>query len=110
MICNIDRVSKVKREKVLRALEFVERENVGGVVDKVILFGSSITSACTEESDIDVCFVSKYDAKNEEFFRIFGGFEIASGDVCDVVVYDKVGEKLREEIDKKGVVMYERTW
>lgn len=108
MTYNIDRINKIKRENVIKALEFVEKENVSGVIDKVILFGSCVTNVCTEESDLDVCLVSKYNAKNDTFFRIFGGFEIASGDVCDVTVYDKIGEKLRKEIDKNGVVIYER--
>ena len=70
-------------------------------IKKVIVFGSSVTSACNPWSDIDVYFELNEDNP-------------ANIDVCGIEVpVDKwdnfsVDERLRKEIDETGVVVYEK--
>lgn len=69
-------------------------------IQKIIVFGSSVTKACNPWSDIDVYF----EKKKEGAFPVVGS---------DSAVYDKwdnfsVSKDLLKEIKKKGVVVYER--
>ena len=107
MIQNIERVHPIKREKVLRGLQFIEAYNTTGIVKRILLFGSAVTSDCTEESDIDFCFVSDGTCEDPVFFSLFGGLPLAVKDLCDILVYQDLKGKIKEEIDKKGVVVYE---
>lgn len=107
MVVNVERINPVKRSKILKGLTFVENKNKDGVIQKIILFGSAVSGDCSKESDIDLCLVSDYTAENPVFFSIFGGLPIVMDDSCDIVVYQKLKGNLKEEIDKKGVVIYE---
>lgn len=53
-----------------------------GCISKVVVFGSSLTENCTDDSDIDL---------------------------CDILSYRKLDDHggLKAEIDKNGVVIYE---
>ena len=107
-IINTTRISEIKKDKIMLALNFIEAESRREkVIDKVILFGSCITDNCTETSDIDMCLVSKYDCKNKTFFNIYGGIPLILDDSCDILIYSKLRGALKDEIDKKGVVVYE---
>lgn len=107
-IINTTRISEIKKDKIMLALNFIEAESRREkVIDKVILFGSCITDNCTEASDIDICLVSKYDCKNKNFFNIYGGLPLILDDACDILIYSKLHGALKAEIDKNGVVVYE---
>lgn len=107
MIKNIDYVHSVKRQKIIDGLRFLESKNQNGIITKVILFGSVITDNCTDNSDIDICFVTEYDSHTPLFFEIFGGFPLAMNDLCDIFIYSNVSGKLKDVIDKTGIVIYE---
>ena len=109
MCLNDKLINSVKRDKINNAIKYLAQNNSKGVIEKVILFGSCITDECTSQSDIDVCFVSSYDSSNSDFFNIYGGFSIAADDLCDIVIYDRVNGKLKNEINNKGVIIYEYT-
>ena len=109
MCLNDKLINPMKRNKINNAVEYLSQNNSKGVIKKVILFGSCITDMCTDESDIDVCFVSSYNSSDIDFFKIYGGFSIAANDLCDIVVYNRIDGKLKEEIDNKGVIIYEYT-
>ncbi len=68
-------------------------------VRKIIIFGSSVTSACNPWSDIDV-FV---DLKRREILR-----KPKVGVPIDLWTNYDVDERLMHEIKEKGVVVYER--
>ena len=107
-IMNLDKIHKIKRDKIKNGLLFVDKENAkDNVIQKIIIFGSSITEDCTNNSDIDICIFTNYDTKNMTFFTIFGKLPLIIDDLCDIVVYSKINGKLKEEIDKKGVIVYE---
>lgn len=68
---------------------------------KAIVFGSSITSACNPWSDIDIYFEQEVES------------DVLPSIHSDEVVFDKwtnftCDEKLKAEIEKKGVVFYRR--
>ncbi len=67
----------------------------------MIIFGSSVTEECTEESDIDVCLVLDYTTANNVYFRIHGGLGRVMDDIVDVFNFKRVGDKLKNEILKK---------
>lgn len=68
---------------------------------KVIIFGSSVTSACNPWSDVDVY----YEMLNESYRPcIFTESSIDGWTNFDI----PKGEKLLDEIKEKGVLVYER--
>ena len=74
---------------------FSQNENV----KKIIIFGSSVTSACNPWSDIDV-FV---ELKREDTLR-----KPKVGVPIDLWTNYDVDDRLMQEISEKGVVVYER--
>ena len=105
---NENRINKLKLDKVKKAIAFIEAESKKEkVIDRVILFGSTITDDCTNRSDIDLCLVTNYDCKNKTFFNIYGRLPLVMDDSCDILIYSKLRGALKNEIDQKGVVIYE---
>ncbi len=108
VILNLDKINPIKREKVRKGMEFVDKMNaIEPVVDKVIVFGSSVRDDCTEESDIDLCLFTNYDTSNKTFFKLRGNLPIVMDDLCDVLKYSKINKDFKCEIEK-GVIVYER--
>lgn len=110
MISNLEQINKIKRKKINNVLHYIDSVNKQtgrDNVKRVIIFGSSITDDCTEDSDIDICLDTEYDCKNRDFFKIYGNIEIIAEDLCDILIYRKLNGDLKREIDKKGVTVYE---
>lgn len=107
-IMNLDKVNPIKREKIKKGMEYIASLN-DGCISKVIVFGSSITGDCTNDSDIDLCFITDTNCKNSVYADIYGNMEIVMDDLCDILSYNKLNNTgdLKAEIDKKGVVVYE---
>lgn len=94
---NADRIFPTQQKDVKKLIDVCSRDSN---IRKIIIFGSSVTSACNPWSDIDVYFELRHDKKlpvihNQE------------------AVYDKwsnftVDSVLLQEILKTGVVVYER--
>lgn len=108
MIKNIDRIHPCKREKVLRGMEYVEEVNRDSVViPKVFIFGSSVTADCSDESDIDVGFVSNVPMGDVRRFEFLRKLPSVMDDLCDVFEINDFGGRLKQEVLQKGVVVYE---
>ena len=75
-------------------------------ISKVIVFGSSVTQDCAEESDIDLCFITM-NPDSDIYSQIYGNMEIVMDDLCDILDYDELKGEVKTEIDKKGVAVYE---
>lgn len=83
---------------------------------RLVLFGSRAAGKMTPNSDIDLCVIEDRVAdKSEEFIkirRLLGDFIVP----MDILVFEKeefekrknVWGTVQYEIDKKGVVLYER--
>jgi len=65
--------------------------------DKVILFGSKATSKADQHSDTDLAVVTQ---------QVFDTSKIYGA--VDIVDYNVAPEKLKELIQKEGIVLYER--
>ena len=76
-------------------------------IRKIILFGSRAKGTNTKRSDIDIAvyggdFDSFYwDVKENANSLLM--FDIVNAD-------EKISQELREEIEKDGVILYEKTW
>jgi len=99
-------INPIKLEKIRKGINFIEKNN-NGEIKKIILFGSSLTEDCSEQSDIDLCFVTDCSSADNSYFRMFGGLPLEMDEICDIVVYGKINGVLREEIDRKGIMIYE---
>lgn len=73
----------------------------------MVIFGSSTTDNCDDDSDIDICLFSNFNSKNPVFFQIYGSLPLIMDDICDILVYRNLKGKIKEEVDKKGVTVYE---
>lgn len=83
---------------------------------RVILFGSRATGSTNLNSDIDICIVdNKFTDKSDEFIKIRKalGRSIVP---LDILIFNPIEFEKRKnilgtvqyEIDKKGVILYER--
>ncbi|MCC8101593.1 MAG: hypothetical protein LIP11_04815 [Clostridiales bacterium] len=76
-------------------IDFQEDHNV----KTVIVFGSAVEFRCNSYSDLDLC-LERYD--HEKPFRCNSEEEI------DLLYWDRIGERLKNEISQKGIVVYDR--
>ena len=70
-------------------------------------FGSSVTKECQNDSDIDICFDITCDTKDLRLFNLRASINQVCDYNCDFLVYSHIGNELKNEIDEKGVVVYE---
>ena len=96
---NAEYIHPLKQELV-QELQRDFRED--GNIKAVIVFGSSVEFRCNSYSDLDLC-IERYDTEKNFHYQA-GSFE----DVVDVLYADRTGERLRREIEEKGIVVYDR--
>ncbi|MDO4291626.1 MAG: nucleotidyltransferase domain-containing protein [Eubacteriales bacterium] len=78
--------------------DFAQDENVKAAV----IFGSGVEFRCNSFSDLDVC-IERYDTAKPFHYEA-----AADGEAIDLLYADQLGEKLRREIEEKGIVVYDR--
>ena len=90
-------------ERVLREISLFARKHS---VTKVILFGSRARGTNTERSDIDIAV---YGGDFDSFYWNIKEniYSLLSFDVVDM--NSRVTEELKKEIERDGVVIYEKT-
>lgn len=90
-------------DRVLRDIRtFAEKHGV----ERVILFGSRARGTNTKRSDIDIA------ASGGDFDAFYGDImeNVHSLLSFDVIDYDRrISEELKKEIEKDGVLLYEKT-
>ena len=69
-------------------MEYIASLN-NGCISKVIVFGSSVTQDCAEESDIDLCFITM-NPDSDIYSQIYDNMEIVMDDLCDILDYDEL--------------------
>ena len=94
---NVEHVFPLQQRDVLK---IVEKAKTIPEISKIIIFGSSVTSACNPWSDIDVYVVQ--DSINTKIT-----FEDLEAPV-DKWTNFTVDDELLEEIEKKGICVYEK--
>ena len=70
------------------------------------MFGSVAENQITLSSDIDIAVVFKKEPENATRFRLDILKKIS--DKVDIQVYNSLPKKVREEIDKKGKLVWKR--
>lgn len=96
---NAEYIHPLKQELVQ---EFQRDFEADGNVKAAIVFGSSVEFRCNSYSDLDLC-IERYDT--EKAFRYQAG---SLDEAVDVLYADQLGERLRREIEEKGIVVYDR--
>ncbi len=100
---NLSQINEVKIEEVSRLIEIAKGSEV---IKRIIIFGSTVTDSCDEDSDIDVCLDIACDTKDQRLYRHVVDFDKACNYNCDIFFYHQLGTTLKNEIDKKGVSVY----
>ena len=104
MVRNLISIDKNKQSIVNSLCRLAERTPV---VKKVIVFGSAANRTCTADSDIDICYDVECDTKDIRIFNLSKETNRICDYNCDIIYYKLAGTNLRNEIDNKGVVVYE---
>ena len=73
----------------------------------LFIFGSSVTDYCSKDSDIDICLDIEGSTKGMDLFEVSKNISKVCGYNCDMLTYGKLQGKIKEEVDTKGVVVYE---
>ncbi len=71
-------------------------------IKAAIIFGSSVEFGCHSFSDLDIC-IERYDS--EKGFRNYPSEYMEE---TDIVYGDLLGMTLRSEVEKKGIVVFDR--
>ena len=78
-------------------------------VKRLILFGSLANGTDTPDSDIDLCLDTSYAARNNGLFALCSEISRACRYNCDILQYSLIGGRIKREIDKNGIVLYDAT-
>ena len=107
MRMNLEKISPIKKAKIEKGIDLVEQCNENEkIIEKMIIFGNSVTNHCTEDSDIDVCLVSDYTTANNAYFEVHGGLGRVMDEVVDIFNFKRIGEKLKNKISKNDIIVY----
>lgn len=71
-------------------------------VKAAIIFGSSVEFHCHSFSDLDIC-IERYDSGAG-----FRNYPDEYEEETDLVYWDAIGMRLKQEIEQKGIVVYDR--
>ncbi len=71
-------------------------------VKAVIVFGSSVEFRCNSYSDLDLCI------ERSDSSRFFHCKNAEPGERIDIIYADRMGERLRREVEEKGIVVFDR--
>lgn len=100
---NIRRVYPLKQRQVAQIYDEAGKHDI---IKRIIIFGSSVTSKCHADSDLDICI----DADVSDGMKVYE-LQKRIGNICDwncdILMYSNLGNRLKNTIDKEGVVIYE---
>ena len=109
--CNYDVLSKAFPTKQEDIEHIINYARTNRKIDKIIIFGSSVTWNCKVNSDIDIAIkLSQSDdceTNSYAFADVLSSISKIIKSDFDLLDYDKISnEHLKRDIDKKGVVVY----
>lgn len=104
LLSNLFLIDPSKRAQVR---ECVKIATANSDILKIIVFGSAAQRKCTENSDLDLCFVMKdsYDKLKMHYSLV--EFGKACNHNCDMLMWDHLKEWFQQEVMDKGVVVYD---
>ena len=103
-VMNMDKVNISKRKQVSSCVEIVKTLPR---IKRMIIFGSGVTDHCSVDSDLDICLDIEGSTKGMDLFEIAKNISKACDYNCDMLTYGKLKGRIKDEIDAKGVVVYE---
>ena len=75
-------------------------------IERLILFGSAVTTNCRVSSDMDIA-IDAPGISDDEFLKIAKAFYLGVPSELDMVHYNRITNSLlKNEIDRKGVDVY----
>ncbi|MCD7709107.1 MAG: nucleotidyltransferase domain-containing protein [Clostridiales bacterium] len=104
MMENLSKVNSLKRNQIEQVITSADRS---GVVRRLIVFGSSVTDYCTQESDVDLCFDTTCNIEDRRIFDLIVDADKACEYNCDILFYNDLRGKIKQEVDQKGEIVYE---
>ena len=111
------RIVKVAEVKVERIKQYISVFPTLKSIDRVILFGSAMTEHCTEQSDVDLCFLYRdKDQYREDMEELY--YEIMPGSteddaMCAAHDWFENTNSLTGAMKvaaKEGIVIYDSNW
>ena len=75
-------------------------------VKRLIIFGSTVTDHCTEESDIDVCADVDCPDRGRDLHNLHVALCKTCDANCDILIYRRLDGQIKDEVDRKGVTVY----
>lgn len=105
MAATVD-ISRINRKKIDCVRKMVEVVQNHDIVKRLIIFGSAVTEDCTDESDIDICADISYREKGLKVYNLGADLSRICNGNCDILFYDRLKGQIKDEVDKKGVVVY----
>ncbi len=98
--------SRVNRIKLDSVNEMINVARKYPFVKRLIIFGSSVTDYCTEESDIDVCADVDCPDRGRDLHNLHVELCKTCDANCDILIYRRLSGQIKKEVDKKGVIVY----
>ncbi len=96
---NAEYVHPLKQDLVQEFQRDFERD---ANIKAAIVFGSGVEFRCNSYSDLDLC-IERYDPEKPFHYDAAG-----NGEAVDIIYADRMGDRLRREIEEKGIVVYDR--
>lgn len=97
-------IHDIKKEQISSCISIISKYDF---VKRMIIFGSSVTDHCTEDSDVDICIDMEGTTIGLHTFYMDSELSKACNHNCDILTYNKLNGKIKDEIDNKGVIVYE---
>ncbi|MBR3107929.1 MAG: nucleotidyltransferase domain-containing protein [Clostridia bacterium] len=99
----VNQIHWLKKPMVDQCVRIAEEEKN---VRRMIIFGSSVTEKCREDSDVDICVDMRSGQTSPETYRTLMRMTKACGLNCDIVFYGDIKGRLKDEIEQNGVTVY----
>ncbi len=101
---NIKKINPLKRDQVLSCIKIAQRSSK---IAKLIIFGSAVTNQCKDSSDVDICIDVNGPTRGKEIYELSRDICWACDHNCDILTYGKLNREFKNEVDSKGVIVYE---
>lgn len=96
---NVNRIHPLKQKDVCRLIQDVQKDSH---IIGIIVFGSAVRFDCHSRSDLDVLII-----RDDSQIRIDASLSEVQSEL-DIIFHSKLGERLKEEIRKTGVIVFRR--
>ena len=97
-------INVIKRKQVADCINVISKYDF---VKRLIIFGSSVTDRCDTNSDIDICIDMIGNTRGLHTYQLGVELNKVCENNCDILTYNKLRGKIKNEIDDKGVIVYE---